>query len=234
MPSDTSLPGALGWIFWYVSELATKWVPGIVVSMTGAQDPSNSIIPTAPPLITSPVTVVDVVHFLQTSSAPGVYDSLYQNWEILIGVSVLISLISGASLIYSMTRVFQIRRTEYKHFEAMTHTVTAHDVPQTVLRWQHILEESRSDSDQSRRLAILEADIMLGELLDELGLRGATMADKMKTVDRGRFNTIDLAWEAHRARNRVAHEAGHSSSGQETRRIIGLYEKVFREFKFVD
>ena len=76
---------------------------------------------------------------------------------------------------------------------------------------------------------------MLNELLDVLGYRGETMADKMKQVVRGDFNTIDLAWEAHKVRNRVAHEgAEHLLSGREARRVISLYEQVFREFKFIE
>ena len=75
---------------------------------------------------------------------------------------------------------------------------------------------------------------MLGELLDSLGYKGETMADKMRSVDRANFNTIDLAWEAHRARNQIAHEGLQQPlAAREARRIIGLYERIFREFRFI-
>jgi hypothetical protein len=131
-------------------------------------------------------------------------------------------------------RTFGIRQAEYKHYQAISHPVAAKDIPKVRLRWDRILEEANSENDQNRRLAILEADIMLGELLDDLGYRGETLADKMRQVPKAQFNTIDLAWEAHRARNRIAHESGFQMSPYETRRIIGLYDKVFREFGFIE
>ena len=234
MPSDTTFGGAIGWTLWYIGEIAFKWVPGFVISATGEKSTDMTPALAPPPTITQPVRVEDIVQFLQTNSAPGVYDQLYHNWSVLVGVSIALSLIFAAILAYALTRVFQIRQAEYKHFQAMGHTVTARDVPKTRLRWDRILEQAGSESDQNRRLAILEADIMLSELLDELGYKGETMADKMRQVPKAQFNTIDFAWEAHRARNVVAHKAEHSVSVHESERIIGLYDRVFREFGFIE
>ena len=39
-------------------------------------------------------------------------------------------------------------------------------MPRTQLRWNGILEEANSDDERKWRLAILEADIMLNELLE--------------------------------------------------------------------
>jgi hypothetical protein len=56
------------------------------------------------------------------------------------------------------------------------------------------------------------------------------MADKMRQVDRADFRTIDLAWEAHKVRNRIAHEgSAHSLSAREARRVIDLYDAIFKE-----
>ena len=62
-----------------------------------------------------------------------------------------------------------------------------------------------------------------------------TMADKMRGVDRVNFHSVDLAWEAHRIRNRIAHEGdAHQLSAREARRVIALYERVFKEFRFIE
>jgi len=234
MPSDATLPGAFGWILWYVGEVAFRWVPGFVISLAGGQ-PQDTTVPAAPPpTITQPVSVQDVIQFLQNNSVPGAYDQLYSDWNIFVVISLTLSLIFAAIVVYSVTRLFQLRQAEYKYFQAMAHSVAAQDLPKTRLRWNHILDEANSENPQNHRLAILEADIMLGELLDELGYRGETLADRMRQVPKLNFNTIDLAWEAHRARNRIAHEAGFEMSPYEVRRIIGLYDKVFREFGFIE
>jgi hypothetical protein len=232
-----SIGDAFAWAFWFLGEVAFKWIPGTAVTIAGTGTPPPPGTPPAPTLmpIQNPVTVPQVVDYLQTASAPGVYDSLFHNWSVFVAVSLFVSLLMGALVIYCIIRIQQIRYHERRKFEAAAHTVVAHDIPQTHLRWNRIVEQARGESEQGRRLAILEADIMLNELLDTLGLKGETIADKMKRADRVSFRTIDLAWEAHKIRNKIAHEgAGWHLSEEETQRVIALYERVFREFHFVE
>ena len=233
MNPDPTVGGSLAWAFWFLGEIAFKWVPGAVVSVTGTA-PASAGVP-APTAIMAPVSAPQAVDYLQTASAPGAYDTLFQAWSTFVAFSVLFSLGMAAIIIYCCIRMFQIRQTERRRFAALQHTVTAHDVPKTQLRWSRILEEAASDNERTWRLAILEADIMLNELLDVLGYKGETIADKLRGVDRANFNTVDLAWEAHRFRNQIAHEANPQLlNAREVRRVMGLYERVFKEFRFVE
>lgn len=101
-------------------------------------------------------------------------------------------------------------------------------------RWEKIVELSESQNSSDWRLSIIEADIILDELLQKLQLPGETIGDKLKAVEKSDFNTIEAAWEAHKARNAIAHEgSGFLLNDRETRRIISLYEAVFREFEMI-
>lgn len=104
----------------------------------------------------------------------------------------------------------------------------------TKKKWEQILAHAGSESPSEWRMAIIEADIILDDLLEVLHLPGETMGDKLKAVEKSDFNTIDLAWEAHKARNMIAHEGSDFLLNQhETRRIISLYEAVFKEFYLI-
>lgn len=101
-------------------------------------------------------------------------------------------------------------------------------------KWEKIIKLSESTNQSDWRLAVIEADIMLDELLEKLQLPGETMGDKMKAVEKSDFVTLDEAWEAHKARNMIAHEGSDFLLNQrEVRRIISLYEKVFKEFHLI-
>ena len=222
--------GTLSSAFWLLGEFVFKWVPGAVVSLTGGA-PGSAVPPTT---ITMPVSAPQAVDYLQAASAPGVYDSLFQGWSNFVVLSMLFTLGFSAVVIYCSVRMFQIRQLDRRKYAAMQQTVVAQDAPKSQLRWEHIREEANSDNEQSWRLAILEADIMLNELLDSLGYKGETMADKMRSAEKGDFRTLDQAWEAHRFRNRIAHEAGMILNSREVRRVIDMYERVFREFQFIE
>lgn len=179
-----------------------------------------------------PVYVTDIPGLIARSPW---LEPLSSFWNVYVPVALFITLLCGAGIIYSVIRVRQIRRIENAQFAAAANTVRAKDMPKTTLRWNRIMEHMESGSEHNWRLAVLEADIMLNELLDVQGYKGETMADKMKQVARGDFNTIDQAWEAHKYRNRVAHEGSeHPITEREANRIIGLYRNVFKEFKLVE
>ncbi len=100
--------------------------------------------------------------------------------------------------------------------------------------WERILKNSQSPNENDWRLAIIEADIMLGDILEKVGLMGETIGDKLKVVEKGDFKTVDNAWEAHKIRNQIAHEGGGFIINQhETKRVIELYQTVFEEFKII-
>lgn len=236
MDSNPAPGSALGSALWFLTEVAFKWIPGTVMSIagTGVPTPSGEVSPLATP-ITSAMTAPQVAQYFQTASTPGAYDTMFQQWSTFVAFSLLITLCLSAISIYCSIRVFQIRQMERRKFAAAQRTVVAHDVPKSQLRWNRITDQANSDSEQSWRLAILEADIMLNELLDTMGYKGETMADKMRSVDRVTFNSIDLAWEAHKIRNKIAHEGStHQLTARETRRVIALYEKVLKDARFID
>ncbi|MBI4087910.1 hypothetical protein HY418_00815 [Candidatus Kaiserbacteria bacterium] len=236
MEGGPTVGGSFAWAIWFLGELAFKWVPGTAVSIVTSGIPSLPS-PQGPSvgLISSPVTVPEAVWYLQSASAPGVWDNLFYHWSVFVAVSLFISLLLAALIIYCIVRIFQIRYRERLAFEAAAQTVSAQDIPRTQLRWQRIIDQMQTDDEQGWRLAVLEADIMLNELLDTLGYKGETMGDKMKQVERSDFHTIDQAWEAHAFRNRIAHETAHLRLDKsEVEHAIGLYRRVLREFHFVE
>lgn len=232
-PQPTLIDG-FRWALSFIGQLAFQWVPATVTTLKGTGTPEGVVYP-QPPIGPVPATAQQTADYLQSVSTPGTYDTLMHDWGIFVALSLFVSLLMATLIIYCVIRILQIRHHERLKFEAAQATIASHDVPRSQLRWNRIREEVGSEDEQKIRLAILEADIMLNELLDTLGYKGETMADKMRQVDRANFNTIDLAWEAHRARNAIAHQGtGTTLTLHEARRIIGLYEKIFREFRFIE
>jgi hypothetical protein len=88
-----------------------------------------------------------------------------------------------------------------------------------------------SNSEALWRIGILEADNMLLDILKKKGYQGETVSDMLKEAS---FKTIDMAWDAHKIRNRVAHEGSDFElTEREAKRAFILYESVFRELKAI-
>lgn len=101
-------------------------------------------------------------------------------------------------------------------------------------RWDDVQKHIASDEPQSWRLAIIEADILLEEVLEMAGYAGNTIGEKLKSASSNTFSTIDQAWRAHRVRNQIAHDGSDfvltKKIAQDT---ITQYRMVFEEFGVV-
>ena len=101
-------------------------------------------------------------------------------------------------------------------------------------KWIQIEKNMQSHNMSEWRVAILEADILLYEMLSQMGYDGNSIGEILKQVDKSNFITLDDAWKAHRIRNIIAHEgANYELSKDEAERTIRLYKRVFDEFYFV-
>lgn len=101
-------------------------------------------------------------------------------------------------------------------------------------RWEHVKKLMESHSDNDWRQAILEADIILDSMVERMGYDGDTLFERLKKIEQSDFVTLENAFEGHRARNKIAHSGSEFHlSRNEADRIIGLYEKVFREFYYI-
>jgi len=185
--------------------------------------------------------------FVPTPENPAVYritqevltgwtpETVTMLWGPFYIIGLFITLIFLSGITYCVIRIFQIRHAENLALLRAVSPVASGDVSRTKLRWQRVIEQVESGEENKWRLAILEADIMLNDLLDVLGYKGETMGDKMKQADISTFNSIDFAWEAHKIRNVIAHEGSqYQLNEREARRVIKMYERVFREFKYVE
>ncbi len=151
-------------------------------------------------------------------------------------VSTLASLLFLSGIIYSLIRVSQVvaeRRKHEKFKETPAHMVAAAQ-EHVNHRWERIIAHVQSENPADWRLAILEADIMLAEMLDPMGYIGENVGEKLKRVERSDFDTIEDAWEAHKIRNLVAHKGSDFVlSKREAQRVVSLYANVFREFHYI-
>ncbi|HZS42651.1 MAG TPA: hypothetical protein VFA52_00285 [Candidatus Paceibacterota bacterium] len=150
-------------------------------------------------------------------------------------LAIFISVLFLMGVIYILFRLHYLERFQRAR-EKRERTIRSGsvEVPKGNIKWQRVLDHVNSENPNDWRLAILEGDILLGDLLEKMGYHGEGIGEMLKSVEKSDFNTIDNAWEAHKIRNAIAHEgADFILSQREARRVIALYESVFQEFHFI-
>lgn len=145
----------------------------------------------------------------------------------------LLSVVLLFAVVYVAYRLFQLHQHEHHKFQ---HRVKEYQekkaVGETVVRWEAVVSHVNSPNPADWKLAILEADTMLDEMLRGMGFPGETLGERLK-IAKGQIENIDAAWEAHKVRNRIAHEGVQFNlSQEEARKTLALFTKVFSEFQY--
>lgn len=157
---------------------------------------------------------------------------LAQVWIGIIIIGYIISVIGLFVIIYSTVRLFELREREEKYYSTVL--IAPDAVGGAHPRWEHIQSLVEGSSQSAWREAILEADIMLDDMLTRQGYVGEGVAEKLKAANPEHFKTLQDAWEAHKVRNQIAHEGSSFDLTESlTRRTIARFESVLHEFKVI-
>ncbi|HEY4500842.1 MAG TPA: hypothetical protein VJI70_01055 [Candidatus Paceibacterota bacterium] len=153
-------------------------------------------------------------------------------WLWIIVIGYILSIIGLFVIVYCTVRLFELRKRESDYYGT---PILAPEAEGGVNpRWQHIESLADGASASEWREAIIEADIMLEDMLARQGYKGDGVGEKLKSVEPSDFDTLNDAWEAHKVRNQIAHEGSSFNLSEElARRTIARYAAVFHEFKAI-
>jgi hypothetical protein len=158
-------------------------------------------------------------------------------WVVLGVLSSLFSIICIAIILFSIVRMREIQLHEKEEI--------AHEIHHALLlsqasdrrenpRWHYILTLIESPNESDWRVAIIEADTMLEELLQKEGIAGDTVAELLEGAKTNGYSNIQNAWDAHVVRNQIAHQGSEYPLTQvEGRRVIKMFQNFFEELKAI-
>jgi hypothetical protein len=156
-------------------------------------------------------------------------------WPFIKLAGVTLGVLAVAGIIDSSRNLKKIEREEKKIYgiaDAELSIFDKYDEGVVNAKWEHVLELSNSKNPSDWKLAIIEADIMLDHLLTINGYHGDTVGEKLKSVEKSDMLSLEDAWDAHKTRNRIAHNGTEFPLNErEAKLAIRQYENVFKEFE---
>jgi hypothetical protein len=158
---------------------------------------------------------------------------IFSPWLGLIEfISAVISLALLAGIIY-----VAIKLNVFGKKIAQFTDVTSHlDLTKrrTVRAWTQIQKRVQAGDESNLKLAVIEADKVMDEILKRSGFAGETMADRLKGLNTAQLSNLQQVWEAHKLRNRIVHEPDFEVSKKEAEYAVSIYGRAFQEFGLID
>jgi hypothetical protein len=170
------------------------------------------------------------IYLFLSGGIPGV--SFSEFFLTLKNILQILTVFLIVGIVYCFLRLREIRKEE----EDKLTIIEIKDDGEKIRneRWDVVQNHLDSDNEADWKFAVIEADNILDELVRKMGYDGEDLGDRLKAVEPSDFQSLRSAWEAHMVRNKIVHESsGFKLTYAETKRVIGLYEQVFREFEYL-
>jgi hypothetical protein len=97
--------------------------------------------------------------------------------------------------------------------------------------WKKVLARTETGLESEYKLAVIEADSMLDDILKRMGFSGETLEEKLGKLTAVTLPNIEEIRESHRVRNNIVHDPDYRLSLDGSRKILGVYEQAFKELQ---
>lgn len=163
------------------------------------------------------------------SSVLGFFGDVISLWKI---IATLVSMIALAVFVYAYIRLSEVMKAETLKLGHMPSWTSEKEKKNA--RWELIERYMRSNNPSDWKVAIMEADNILDDIVKRMGYPGDTLGERLKMIEASDFPYLDEVWQAHKTRNRIAHTGTDfpitRSSAEET---INAYYRSFKEMGFL-
>ena len=168
-------------------------------------------------------------------------DDIFSNllsWELQQRIFPLQVLFAAVGFLFLAFVIFMLFRTSWAKFAFllnMTEFLSFRPFGLTKMtkRWNKITVRLQTANESEYKLAIIEADTMMDEILKRMNFPGNTTDERLSNITSAVMPSIDQLKAAHQVRDNIVHDPDYRLTLDETRSTIGVYEAVLREFDLI-
>jgi hypothetical protein len=163
--------------------------------------------------------LLGIKDFIYYISSPQLQDMLFP--VKLIFVTFAMFFLAG--VIYFMVNSSWLR---YKFLEDVTEFFAwqAYGQRQISKQWAKIKKRAESGTEADLKLAIIDADDLLGDVLDEAGFEGKDFGESLKEAGRLVSDIYNQVMEAHEIRNSIVYNPDFKLSASDAQKALNAYE----------
>ncbi len=151
------------------------------------------------------------------------------NWVKFI--SAMISLLFLVGVIYAFNKLAKLNKKQLAEYAK----VIVEETPQErLIKWEKIQRYVKSENPSDWKVAILEADSLLDDIIKKIGYEGKNFGERLMHITTAQFKNLNNVWFAHKTRNRIAHGgADYEITKDETEKLMDIYKKAFEELEYL-
>ena len=165
------------------------------------------------------------------------YDQFYNflssaNWDAIVLILKITSFLVSALLIWLIIILLKRADAAWWVRERVFASNFAYGKSENE-KWNAIISRAKKGDEANLKLAVIEADNLMDEILKRMGLPGADMAERLKQIEVQEIKSIDKVWATHDLRNRIVHESNFHLTQEEAEQAARNIEDALRELEYL-
>ncbi len=152
-------------------------------------------------------------------------------WSILLTIlEIVFLIISFFFLLLIFFVLLKSKRLSYRFIEDIDEFIKfkPHEINKLAKNWKLINKKIETGIESEYKLAIIEADVMLEDVLKRMGHTEETIEKKLNATTSSEIENIEEIKEARKVRNNVVYDPDFELTLDKTKETLKVYEKTFR------
>lgn len=180
------------------------------------------------------MTLIETIHnFLSGLTPEKIIQFLvapqFSGWLLVIKIIfIVLSLASLVFIIFAFIRTKWLRRMiiwDLQEFLSYRPFV----MRRTEKEWRKIKARLETEMESESKLAVIEADKMMDDILSQMGFGGANLNEKLDKMTAETLSNIQEVREFHKVRNNIVHDPTYKLSLEEAKKALVVYEKALTD-----
>lgn len=149
----------------------------------------------------------------------------------IISIIISIILLIGIAVV-----IYKIRKLREKKAGLTVADIFGEEekLGDSIKKWENIKKQLDSENPSDWKMAIMQADSLIDEIIKKIVNTGENLGERLKSIEPSDLESLDDIWEAHKVRNRIAHDPDtFILEKDEAIDIIAKYEKALKELEYI-
>ena len=142
--------------------------------------------------------------------------------------SLMLSFLLFAALVFL---IIQSRVGIRNSLETVAKSVGAPKMPKRKMsrEWSAVLKKIESGEESNLKLAVIEADKILDDILKRAGYKGDNMGERLKQITSTQIANIEAIWQAHKVRNNIVHDPDFRLTRADAENAVKIYQRALED-----
>ena len=151
-----------------------------------------------------------------------------EGWFLILRTSFILF-----SLILIGFMIFLLLKSTWFNFRFMYHiseffTFKPFGAKKIEKDWKKTRIRLETGLESEYKLAIIEADNMLNEMLARMNIQGDGLGGKLENIANSILDNVEEVKQVHKVRNNIIHDPNYKISLEQAKQVLDVFEKAFK------